>query len=218
MTTLPTRLMDSKLTRSETTPAELVDSNTTSFASPPETKPIMFSREATFTGSTSLAEFKGQGGTGAKPISIDVLYQAREAGSRNFNRAIELLGLASESLSEARDAIGDNDRVACASELMRFEQLLQPLFECREIGDGFANVINTIHIAIANRNGEPLTDVQINTLWRIVRTLLNGPFLNFSESLVFVRDLSKVGLGLNNSFFQEWASESSTVGTEQSVR
>jgi hypothetical protein len=36
--------------------------------------------------------------------------------------------------------------------------------------------------------------------------------------LVFVRDLSKVGLSLNNSFFQEWASESSTVGTEQSVR
>ena len=79
-------------------------------------------------------------------------------------------------------------------------------------------MINTIHIAIANRKGEPLTDVQINTLWRILRAVLNGPFLNFTESLVFVRDLSKVGLGLNNSFFQEWASESSTVGTKQSIR
>ncbi len=218
MTTLPTRLLDSKLARSEITAAEAADLNTPSSASPTETKPIMFSREATFTGSTSPAEFKAQEGAGAKPISIDVLYQAREAGSRNFNRAIELLGLASESLSEARDAIEDNDKVACASEVMRFEQLLQPLFECREIGDGFANVINTIHIAIANRKGEPLTDVQINTLWRILRAVLNGPFLNFTESLVFVRDLSKVGLGLNNSFFQEWASESSTVGTEQSIR
>ena len=218
MTTLPTRLMDSKLGRSEITSAELVDVNTTSIASPPEPDPIMFSREATFTGSISLSDFQGQRRVGTKPISIDVLYQAREAGSRNFNRAIELLGLASESLSEARDAIGANDKVACASEVMRFEQLLQPLFECREIGDGFANVINTIHMAIANRKGEPLTFEQINTLWRIVMTVLSGPFLNFSESLVFVRDLSKVGLGLNNSFFQEWASESSTVGTEQSVR
>lgn len=143
----------------------------------------------------------------APQISIDVLYQGREAGSKQFVRAVELLGCASESLSEARTAFEDGDRVGYASEVSRFEQLLQPLFECRGIGDGFANVINTIHFAIANLKGEPLSYAQITTLWRIIREVAEGPFLNFKDSLEIVRALEKVGLGLNNSFLSQWASE-----------
>jgi len=204
--------MDPSLAQTVTTVA--------SSTSLPESNAIIASRETTsFTGTfAGVEEQATQKAIGTRPISIDVLYQAREAGSKSFKRAIELLGLASESLSEARGAIESGDRVACASEMMRFEQLLQPLFECRDIGDGFANVINTIHIGIANRQSEPLTVAQINTLWRIARAVLNGPFLSFSDSLAFVRELGKVGLGLNNNFFQEWASESSRIGTEQSVR
>jgi len=143
----------------------------------------------------------------ASPISMDLLYQGREAGSRQFIRALELLDQASESLSEARASHDDGDRIGSASEVLRFEQLLQPLFECRDIGDGYANVINTIHFAIANLKGELLSEAQITALWRIIRELAEGPFLSFSDSLVFVKQLDTVGLRLNNSFLEEFAME-----------
>jgi hypothetical protein len=208
MLTSPTRSTDVQATANEPTAISIV--------SVPTPTDMEFRQEASLTGSPeikSAGQFAQRTG-GGKPISIDVLYQAREAGSMSFNRALELLGLASESLSEAREAIESGDRVARASEVLRFEQLLQPLFECRAIGEGFSNVINSIHISIANLQGEPLSDAQINTLWRVIREVSLAPFLSFSESLVFVRQLGKVGLSLNNEFISEWASESSTIDAE----
>lgn len=171
---------------------------------------------ASLTGASSGAlngQFGGRIGS-KKPISIEMLYQAREAGSTSFNRALELLESACEALTEARDAADAGDHVALASELMRFENMLQPLFECRSIGEGFANVINTIHMAIANLQGEPLNDAQVTVLWRVMREVASAPFFNFPESLALVRQLKKVGLGLGNRFLTEWASESSTVEKE----
>jgi hypothetical protein len=149
-----------------------------------------------------------------KTISIGVLYQAREAGSKNFNRALELLEEASEALSEAKVAVESKDLVARASEVMRFERLLAPLFECREIGEGFANVINAVHMSIANLHGEPLDDDQIIALWRIVREVASAPFFGFQESLKFVRDLELVGLRSNNDFLVSWASELLEIGEQ----
>ena len=154
----------------------------------------------------------------ADPISIVLLYQARDVGSEQFSRALDLLARAVEHLSEARQAAQSQDRVTCASEVMRFEELLQPLFECRAIGDGFANVVNSIHMCLANRKGIPLDERQITTLWRIVRETSSGPFLTFADSLSAVRELEKVGLTLNSSFIVEWASESPNIVAEEGVR
>jgi hypothetical protein len=154
----------------------------------------------------------------ARAISISALYQAQEARSVGFTRALELLGQATEALSEARDAIQTGDRIAMASEMMTFEGLLSPLFECRQIGEGFANIINVIHLGAANLQGAPYSEEQVNTLWRVIRALSVGPFVSFSDSLVTVRELEKVGLSFKSAFFDEWVSETSTVGKEQSIR
>lgn len=172
-----------------------------------EMRPSDFTRAASVTGTLDFENHSLPQVVNASPISMDLLYQGREAGSRQFIRALELLDQASESLSEARAAHDDGDRIGSASEVLRFEQLLQPLFECRDIGDGYANVINTIHFAIANLKGELLSEAQITALWRIIRELAEGPFLSFSDSLVFVKQLDTVGLRLNNSFLEEFAME-----------
>lgn len=156
--------------------------------------------------------------TRTEPISIDLLYQAREAGSAHFSRALDLLGQSCEHLSEARQAIQSQDRVTCASEIMQFEELLQPLFECRAVGDGFANVVNSIHMSLANLRGEPLNEAQITTLWRVVRRVASGPFLTFQDSLSELQELGKAGLSINSSFIVEWASESPDIGKEEGVR
>jgi len=172
-----------------------------------EMRPSDFTGAASVTGTLDFENHSLPQVVNASPISMDLLYQGREAGSRQFIRALELLDQASESLSEARAAHDDGDRIGSASEVLRFEQLLQPLFECRDIGDGYANVINTIHFAIANLKGELLSEAQITALWRIIRELAEGPFLSFSDSLVFVKQLDTVGLRLNNSFLEEFAME-----------
>jgi len=172
-----------------------------------EMRPSDFTRAASVTGTLDFENHSLPQVVNASPISMDLLYQGREAGSRQFIRALELLDQASESLSEARASHDDGDRIGSASEVLRFEQLLQPLFECRDIGDGYANVINTIHFAIANLKGELLSEAQITALWRIIRELAEGPFLSFSDSLVFVKQLDTVGLRLNNSFLEEFAME-----------
>ena len=155
---------------------------------------------------------------GSTPISIETLYQARDAGSKEFGRALDLLAKACEILSEARRAVEEGDQMGCQAEVLEFEQLLQPLFECRAIGEGFANVINTITFGISNLAGAPLNKAQVGALWRVMRGLFTGPFLSFEDSLGIVQDLEKVGLNLNSEFVSEWASESSTIGKEQGIR
>lgn len=174
--------------------------------------------EASQTGSPIKSEQPFGKPQTARPISIDLLYQAREAGSPSFNRGIELLGDACDCLSEAKRAIEQDDRIACASELLKFDGILRGLFECRAIGEGFANVINSIHLSILNLEDLPLNNAQITTLWRVMRELSVAPFLSFPQSLEMVRQLKNVGLNINNSFLVEWVSEHSTLGDEESIR
>ena|ERR1039458_6752913 len=159
-------------------------------------------------------EYKEQQAVGAETISLDVLYPAREIASRHFVRALELLGKAIDYLAEARRAMETEDRIGCASAVLSFEELLQPLFECRAIGDGFGNVINTVHFAVANLDDLPLSNNQITTLWRVFKELAVTPFLNFPESLRIVKELRKTGLNLNNNLIAQWASESSEIESE----
>jgi len=147
-------------------------------------------------------------------IPIELLYQAREARSAAFNRALALLSEADQSLSEAQAAAEDGLTAVCALHLMTFEDLLQPLFECREVGECFANVINTIHFGIANLKDEPLGPDQASTIWRVIRELSVAPFLSFAESLEKVRQLRKVGISVNNAFIDEWTSEAGEGGQE----
>jgi len=142
----------------------------------------------------------------AIPIPIDLLYQARDARSASLNRGLELLSQAELYLKEAQSAAEDGLTAACALHVMSFEDLLQPLFECRAIGDGFANVVNTIHFGIANLEDAPISPDQIGAIWRIIRELSVAPFLTYAESLDRVRQLRKVGITINNSFIQDWVS------------
>ena len=176
--------------------------------------PRYASNQATFVAQTAAASgnFVSNKSAGATPISIDKLYQGREAGSDHFVRALELLSSASDVLSAARLALVEEDKIACDSEVILFEQLLGPLFECRDVGEGYANVINTIQVGISNMAGVPLNQDQINALWRVIRELFEGPYLSFEESLGKVEELERVGLCINSALISEWVSESSVIG------
>src|SRR5258707_810774 len=116
--------------------------------------------------SSSLESKAGRSpGSGTStPIDIDVLYRAREARSSHFSSALELLARASGILDSARQAVHEGNPLESDNQFLQFQALLPKLFECRTIGEGFANIINAIQIGIANLNGQPLDAVQLNAV------------------------------------------------------
>jgi hypothetical protein len=193
---------------------ESTTTNTTSTA--PNTEPsaaatgrVVEISELTSTVTDRESASKPSVARSSKPISIESLYQARDAGSERFIRVFELLENASELLLEARRAYSVKDNVSAASAVLGFESLLEKMFECREIGEGFANVVNTIQLGIVNLGPNPVSESQVALLWRTIGELAASPFLTFRESLRLVRELKKAGLDLNSQFLEEFASETS---------
>lgn len=149
------------------------------------------------------------------PIDIDILYRAKDARSSNFSNALALLTEASRILHGAKQAVDEGSLLESDSQLLQFQALLPKLFECRAIGEGFANVTNTIQLGIANLKGQPLNAAQVNAVWRAVRQLSVGPFITFESSIDVVEDLDDVGITLRSEFLSEWLSETSTYGKNE---
>jgi hypothetical protein len=204
----------------------VVDSQTARVADTPTSLPpaqsrsvLVMSHASGLTGAASGVStgVEGRRAPTGELISMDILYQAREAGSKHFGRAMELLARAVDHLSEARRAGEDGDEIASLTEILQFEALLPDLFACRAIGDGFANVVNSVHLGIANLDGDPLKAVQITAIWRIFRELAIAPYLSFSDSIKIIRQMKLVGLELNGEFLTDWASGES-ISAGESVR
>ena len=130
----------------------------------------------------------------APVISIDSLYPAEEAVRQEVFRALGLLARAIDHLGAARAADQRSDVMGGDREVQTAQSLLPELFECRAIGEGFANVINTLQITFVQRRGVPLTRDQILTIWRVLRELRSHLFLTFDDSLLLVAELENSGL------------------------
>jgi hypothetical protein len=85
----------------------------------------------------------------------------------------------------------------------RFEATLPALFRCREVGDGYAVVINSLHFAAINKRGEPLNLDQLTTAWRILRELRSKPFVEFDQALEYVEELEASGLHVDPPIVSE---------------
>jgi hypothetical protein len=128
-------------------------------------------------------------------IGIDKLYPATPESVSDLLRAIGLLADAVEYLNRARSCV-EGAPMKADQEINHLRLLLPKLFSCRQIGDGFASVINSVHFAFINLRGSVLSTPQINAIWRILRELRSKPFLSFHESLESVEQLQEVGLNI----------------------
>ena len=133
---------------------------------------------------------KYSGGT-VPPASIDIdkLYPAEREPLSDVVAALGLLGDAVALLEKARVSVRENRFIDADRETQRFQVLLPQLFLRRKIGDGFASLINSIHFALINQHGTPLTFDQLTTVWRVMKELRNAPFTTFDQSLKFVEEL-----------------------------
>jgi hypothetical protein len=136
--------------------------------------------------------FKTHGATALAPvIQIDRLYDTAPGSTSQIVTVLELLKQADDNLAEARKA----DNPIEADRLVQRVQISLPkLFACRSIGDGFGVIINAVHFAFTNLSGKPLTSVQLNVIWRVLRELRARPALSLEQGIQRVEELEGCGL------------------------
>ncbi len=138
----------------------------------------------------------------APMINIDRLYEAPAGTGSQMVRALELLAESATLLDQARleanlNAIGA-DRL-----VQRVQSLLDQLFLCRGIGDGFGLIVNSLHFAFINLQGMPLTPTQLNSAWRCLKQLRARPALAFDQGLHYVAELEDAGFEVDPSFLAD---------------
>lgn len=133
-----------------------------------------------------------QGATALAPvIDIDRLYETAAGSTSQIVSALELLKQASDVLETARRSESPLDADGW---VQRVQLLLPRMFSYRGVGDGYAVIINSLHFALANQNGTPLTADQLNAVWRTVRELRTKPAMNLEQGIQRVEELETSGL------------------------
>jgi hypothetical protein len=130
-------------------------------------------------------------------IPIDVLYPATKESAPDVLIALGLLADAIAILEDARMASKAKDLVMADRYVQRFQAALPGLFAPRGIGDGYGVIINSLHFAFINQRGKPLSFDQLTTVWRVLRELRNGPFVQFEQALEYVGELETSGLQID---------------------
>jgi hypothetical protein len=144
-------------------------------------------------------------------IEIDKLYPAEKESKSEVIAALGLLADAISLLEKARVCNRGQQLIEADRHTQRFETLLIPLFARRAIGDGFALTINSLHFALINQHGKPLTFDQLTTIWRVLKELRNSPFVSFNQALGWVEEFEgcqlKVDPPVLGSLIEDFESE-----------
>jgi hypothetical protein len=127
-------------------------------------------------------------------IDIDVLYPVPEGAKPQVVEALTVLASAISLLEDARQAIAQGKPIPADDSMQHFQMLLPQLFKYRGLGDGYGLIINSIHFAIANQEGRPISSDQMTTIWRVLKELRVRPFLTFDKALDYVADLENSNL------------------------
>jgi hypothetical protein len=162
-----------------------------------ETATLAINRDESTLSPVRGTAFKTQGATALAPvIQIDRLYDTAPGSTSQIVAALELLKQADDNLAEARKS----DNPVEADRFVQHVQISLPkLFAYRSIGDGFGVIINAVHFAFANLSGKPLTSVQLNVIWRVLRELRARPALSLEQGIQRVEELEGCGLEVDPS-------------------
>ena len=130
-----------------------------------------------------------------RQIEIDHLYPAREAVAPQFKAALDFLAVACELVDTAARALTEEEPIVVADDAM--QQLHARLYDAfcqRELGDGYAGVINACLCAFENARGQPFTLKQILSVSRALRGIRAAPFLTFPDALNFIEEMERAEL------------------------
>lgn len=124
---------------------------------------------------------------------------ARETPGSRVAPTLELLKLASAQVDQAVGALRQSDQIAADDHILKLLGILEETFCLRDIGDGFASVINSCINAIRNLRGDLLSERQILAVGICLSALRRQPFCNDEVALAFIERLIDADLNVDSA-------------------
>ena len=137
-----------------------------------------------------------------REMSVDILYPQTETSSSDISSALRLL---SEAITHAEKAVScedEQDIMGADDAITHIEIMMPELFCCRSLGDSYGLIIASVMSSLANRRGEPLTTIQVRTLWLALKALRQEPFMTYEKALDVVDSLEEVNMNIEPQGFE----------------
>lgn len=138
--------------------------------------------------------------TGVQPgrdsLTVDDLYPAAEELGSSLQVVLRLLVEVADYLSEAVMGFQQDRLLEADNALIHSGRALRELFAHRDLGDGFATVINACLQALRNRGGT-MPAAQLTNIRSVVLKLRSLPNINYDTATELVMQLEDAGLNVD---------------------
>jgi hypothetical protein len=141
--------------------------------------------------------------SGSRIVATD-LYLDQDVLSPVLVRALTLLAQSLQLTGEGLELLRD-DQMAADLNLQSVRLVLRKLFICREIGDGFAAVVDSLISALENNRGIPLETTRFQTVHNVLIKLRDEPFLSFASAIKVIGDIERAGFSTEPPGFEQLA-------------
>lgn len=132
------------------------------------------------------------------------LYPDSKALSPALVSALSLLTQALQLSAEGAQLLPE-DPIAADLNVQSLRPVLRKLFMCRQIGDGFAAVVNSLISALDNNRGIPLTEPRFSVVQKALLKLRDEPFLSFTSAISVIEDIERAGFSTEPPGFEQLA-------------
>jgi hypothetical protein len=129
------------------------------------------------------------------PLSLQQLYPEQTDDSRLL-KALNLIERARVTLLDALNSDPTANFLQFDQEIMRARAILLKAFVYRDIGEGYAAVVNAVIWALANRKPGLPSRRQINVILTSMGRLISGPYIHFDTSMQILDDLEEADLDI----------------------
>jgi hypothetical protein len=119
-----------------------------------------------------------------------------------LSSAIQLLEEGIKYLNESIKMLNKDDLLSSDDALQRFQALLPELFCCRNLGDGFGAVVNSIFHSLKNLDGIPLNGKQLEAVLKTVRRIYTEPYIAFNEAVEEIMSLENTELEMEPPYIE----------------
>jgi len=111
-----------------------------------------------------------------------------------------LIARCTEHIEAAAKIDAKADFIGYDEELIRAKDFLRKLFALRDIGDGFAAVINAVLCAVANGEEKALSAKQLSALQNVLKQLRKRPMMHFDSATPLLDELEDSDLNIEPPF------------------
>lgn len=130
----------------------------------------------------------------ARKTTLAGLYNFGEALSPSLRNGIDLLDESIDVLEQTKEAVEADDELMAQDAVTRLRPVLMELFCCRDIGDGFGEIVRACQTVVLNLGDDtPSRDQVLELKWALTK-LRREPFITFEDAVVRVIDLENSGL------------------------